>query len=69
MEILIILAIALAVSLAVVFMMKSKMKSVRPKTSACDYVNNFVVTNSKDMFLYSRVTKIPKPQQNNTRRR
>lgn len=52
------------VSLVTVSSMKSQLKTVRmqPNASAYERKNSFNVTNSRDIYLYRRVSKTPRPQ-------
>lgn len=63
------LAIGLGISLIITGIMRSKMKSVRFNNAARNYIrqNSMNITRSSDMYLYSHVTKIPKPQNNKKR--
>jgi uncharacterized protein len=56
--------IAAVVALVIVFTLKSAHKTAKPQRAAANYIkqDSFKLTNQKDMFLYSRVTKIAKPQ-------
>ena len=49
--------------------MKSKMKSVRAQTAAANYVvpGSLVVTDSSERFLYTTVTRTPKPTESSSR--
>ena len=66
------IAICMAVGLLIggitVGIMASMMKSVRPQNSAGDYVRpgSMVLTNQRDIFLYSHVTRTPKPKSSST---
>ena len=51
---------AFVVSLIIVLIMRSKMKSVKQKKTACDYVSSFDLTLMTDTFLYSRTTRVRK---------
>lgn len=57
------------ISFISVMTMKSKLTSVEHKTQAADYVvpGSFNLTESRDMFLYSNVTRTPKPQNDSFR--
>jgi uncharacterized protein len=52
------------IALLITLGFKSSHKTAKPQRSACNYVvqNSFNLRNQKDLFLYSRVTKIAKPQ-------
>ncbi|MBR3751086.1 MAG: TPM domain-containing protein [Clostridia bacterium] len=56
--------IGIVVALIVVLSMKSKLKSVRSKANANDYVvhNSFVLTGHSDLYLYSNITRVPVPR-------
>ncbi len=60
------LLIAAIISLIVVLIMKSKLKSVRRKLSAGDYVRSgsLNITNSSEFYLYRTVSRVVKPQNN-----
>ena len=64
------LLIALAVGVVVAFIatagMKSQLKSVRSKAQADDYVTpgSFQLTHSRDIYLYSHLSRREKPQSN-----
>ncbi|MBQ3489524.1 MAG: TPM domain-containing protein [Clostridia bacterium] len=62
------LAIGLVVALIVTGIMRSKLKSVRFKSGASDYVKqgSFVLTQSKDIYLYRHVTRRAKPKNENS---
>ncbi len=49
--------------------MKGKLKSVRPRNTADDYVrqNSMQVTQQSDLYLYSRVTRVAKPKDTDTK--
>ena len=61
------LAIGFGIALLIVTGMKSQLKSVYQQTGAGDYIkeNSLQITNAKEFFLYSNVSKraIPKPSQ------
>ena len=63
-KILISLVIGFVIAAIVVFTMKGKLKSVRVKSEASDYVvpGSFVVNQSRDLFLYSHVTRTERPK-------
>lgn len=54
------------IALVCVNTMKGKLKSVKPAVGAADYVrkNSLHLRDSRDVYLYSTVTKIPKPRDN-----
>ena len=62
------IAICMVVGLLIggisVGIMASMMKSVRPQNSAAEYTRpgSMVLTNQRDIFLYSHVTRTPKPK-------
>ncbi len=60
------LLIAAIISLIVVLIMKSKLKSVRRKLTASDYVRrgSLNITNSAEFYLYRTVSRVAKPQNN-----
>jgi len=64
------LLIALAISGTIMLIVRSKLKSVHAKRTACDYTRNgsFRTTNQSDIFLYNNIVRIPRPQ-NNARKR
>lgn len=63
-QILISIGIGFVIALIVTGVMRGKMKSVRMKANAADYLvdNSLEVTRSHDLFLYTRVTKTEKPK-------
>lgn len=63
-NILIALVIGFIIALVIVLSMKGKLKSVRAKSSATDYVipGSMNVTHSNEIFLYRHVTKTPRQQ-------
>lgn len=60
--------IGIVVSLITVSSMKAKLRSVRPQNAAGSYMRSgsFVLTTSRDRFLYRTVTKTPRPKDNST---
>lgn len=64
------LAIGLIVALIATGIMRRKLKSVRFKTGASDYMKkgSFVVTKSNDIYLYKHVTRRAKPKDSDTHR-
>lgn len=58
----------LLIGLVAVGIMAAKMKTVRVQKEASDYVRpgSFHLTNSRDIFLYSHVHRIPKPKSNSS---
>lgn len=67
---LICLAIASAISAVIMLVVRSKLKSVRAERTACNYARggSFKLTNRSDNYLYNRIIKTPR-QQNNSRSR
>lgn len=65
--ILISLAIGLFIALIVCLVMKSFMKTARPKLTANDYIrkNSFNITRSRDIFIYSEISKKRRQKQEN----
>ncbi len=65
--ILISLAIGLVIALIVCLVMKSFMKTSRPKHTANDYIrkNSFNITRSRDIFIYSEISKKKRQKQEN----
>lgn len=59
-KILVSLLIGLAVALLIVFLMKRSMSTVRKQKNAGEYVvkNSFQLTESRDIYLYSTVTRV-----------
>lgn len=57
--ILVSLFIGIIIALIVCLIMKSRMKTARPKLTANDYIrkNSFNITRSRDIFIYANVTK------------
>lgn len=68
--ILICMAIGLGIGILVMAYMHSKMKTVSSKDHAADYIlsGSLVMTQSRDIFLYSHVTRTPKPKSNSSGR-
>ena len=64
--VLISIGVGLVISLIVTGIMRSKMKSVRFERAAKNYIRpgSMKLLRSHDMYLYSHVTKTPKPQNN-----
>ena len=58
------LLIAVVIALTIMLIKRSKLKSVRMERTACNYerAGSFKVTNQRDSFLYSNITRIPRPQ-------
>lgn len=59
-----VIIVAFLIALISVFVMKSQLKTVRPKTTASDYSmrDTFKLTSAADIFLYRNITKTPKPR-------
>lgn len=68
-NLLIALAVGLVIALIITGIMRSQMKSVRFERAARNYIrlNSMKITRSHDMYLYSHISKRPKPQNNNKR--
>lgn len=66
--VLISLTIGFIIALIVTGIMRSKLKSVRFKSGASDYMkkDSFVLTQSKDIYLYRHVSRRAKPKDNNS---
>ena len=62
------MGVGLLIALIAVAVMAAKMKTVRAQNAASDYVRpgSFHLTNSRDIFLYSRVHRTPKPKPNSS---
>lgn len=62
------LVLALIVALIVTGVMRSGLKSVRFKRSAAGYVKtgSLKLTESRDLYLYTHVSRIPRPQNNSS---
>ena len=62
-------AIGFVISLVIVLVMARKMSTVRPAKTADGYVkkNSFRLTESRDIYLYSRVTRVRVNNSNNKR--
>ena len=60
------IAIGFALSAVIMFGVRSKLKSVRRVHNACNYVRSgsFRVTNRRDAFLFSNISKTPRAQSN-----
>ncbi len=65
-NLLISVVVGLVIALIVVSVMKGKLKSVRFQTNAREYVrrDSFVLNHSRDLYLYSTVTRVAKPKNN-----
>ena len=68
MEILISVGIGVAIAFMVGKLMKSQLKTVRSKAQATDYVdkNSLNITNSNEMFIFSRINRTAKPKEKNS---
>lgn len=64
------LLIGAVVALIAILIMRSQMNTAMPQKHAVGYIrdNSYHLTEHHDMFLYSRVTKTPKPQNNGSSR-
>jgi hypothetical protein len=62
------IVLALIISGIIMFIVRSKLKSVRAERTACNYTRSgsFRTTNSADTFLFRNITKIPLPRNNNS---
>ena len=62
------LLIGAAVGGIVILIMRSGMKTAKPQSSASDYLRqgSFHLSIKQDWYLYSRVTKIPRPKNNSS---
>ena len=60
------IAVGVAIALIITGVMRSKMKTVRFVNTAGNYIKHgsMNITRRHDIYLYSTVTKIPKPQNN-----
>lgn len=60
------LIVGAVVAAVVVLIMLSQMKTAKPQSHAIGYIRDdtYRITEQRDMFLYSRITKTPKPQNN-----
>jgi len=60
------LLISAGIALAILFGMKSSHKTAKPQRAACNYVKkgSLNLTTQKDLFLFSRIVKIPRAQSN-----
>lgn len=58
------MGVGLLIGVITAGIMAAMMKSVRPQNSASDYVRpgSMQLTNQRDIFLYSRVTRTPRPK-------
>ena len=66
------LVISVVIGLVIAFLytnsLKSQLKTVKSKSSASDYIipGSFGLTGQRDVYLYSNVTKTPKPKSNSS---
>ena len=62
------LVIGIVLSLIIMLIVRSKLKSVRPERSACNYTRpgSFRTTNQRDTFLFRNVTRTAKPKSNSS---
>ena len=67
-NLLIFLVLGFVIAFIATAIMRSRLKSVRSKAGATDYVKqgSFRVTRSNDFFLYRTVTRVPRPKDNNS---
>ncbi|MCL1863265.1 MAG: hypothetical protein FWF78_06850 [Defluviitaleaceae bacterium] len=58
--------LGLIISGAIMLFVRSKLKSVRAERTACNYTRSgsFRTTASHDRFLFNRITRIPRAQNN-----
>ncbi len=65
--ILIIVGVALLIAFCMMFYQLSLMKTVKKENYAQNYIKNgsFRLSVSRNIFLFSRVTRTPKPKDNN----
>jgi len=56
------LAVGLVIAAIIMFVIRSKLKSVRSQRTACNYVrdNSFRLTNQRDIFLFRNITRTPR---------
>ncbi len=66
-DVLICYLIAFLVSFIIIKVMAGKLKSVKANPAADNYIrqNSFVLSRQQDVYLYSRVSKTPRPKDNN----
>jgi len=64
------LLIGAVIALIICLIMKSFMKTANSKYTASDYIrkNSFNITRSRDIFIYSRITKKRRPKEDDRRR-
>jgi len=62
------IVLAAIIAGVIMFIVRSKLKSVRAERTACNYTRSgsFRTTNSNDTFLFRNITKIPIPKNNNS---
>ena len=67
-NLLIFLVLGFVIAFIATAIMRSRLKSVRSKSGATDYVKqgSFRVTKSNDFFLYRTLTRVPRPKDNNS---
>ncbi len=65
------LGIGIAAAIITVLILRGQLKSVKKAKNASVYVNHgsFLLTEKRDVFLYSTITKIPRPQSNSSKSR
>ena len=65
-----VISVIIGIVIAIIYtnFLKSQLKTVKSKSSASDYVipGSFNVTGQRDVYLYSNVTKTPKPKSNSS---
>ena len=61
----------LIAAIITVLVLRGQLKSVKKAQNASRYVNDrsFVLTENRDIFLYSTISKTPKPQNNSSKSR
>lgn len=64
--ILVVLIISLIIGFVYISSLKKQMTNIESGKVACEYIEqgSFKLTRSNEVFLYSRVTKIPRPKNN-----
>ena len=62
------MGVGILIGLIAVGIMAAMMKSVRPQNSASNYVRSgsMQLNNQRDIFLYSHVTRTPRPKSNSS---
>lgn len=65
----VVIGVPLIVSLIATAIQQAKMNTARKNDYANSYIrqNSFNLTHSRDIFLYTRTTRVAKPKQNNSR--